>query len=223
MSERRERDDALLDDVRQVMNEPRAPQDFQRRLHEAVDAGFLDPPARRSRWPVAVAVAVAAAAVVAAVLAPRLLAPGDPAPEPEALQMRSGEGAPLAVDMSVLAVAGDAETSSWVHAGDEVQAGTWLRFHLEAPPGIHLVLARSGPDGDTEVFYRWPEEGGSTTRVARDGDIWYSVEERAGEQTFVCLASDAALDDDQVAAVAAGGEIEGVRVKRENLPVVVME
>lgn len=223
MSDRRDRDDALLDDVRQVMGEPRAPQDFHRRLHEAVDAGFLDPPRARRRWPVVLIVAAAVAAALAAVVAPRLLARRAPAEEPEALQMRSGEGAPLAVDMSVLAVAGDAETSTWVHAGDEIEAGTWLRFRVEAPPGIHLALARTGADGDTEVFYRWPEDGGSTTRVARDGDIWYSVEERAGEQTFVCLASDSTLDDTQVAAAAGGADIVGVRIKRENLPVVVME
>jgi hypothetical protein len=219
MSTDRERDDALLADVREVMDRPRAPDAFHRRLHEAVDAGFLDPPRRRRRWPVVLAVAAAAAAVVAAVLVPRLLATRDASSDPDALRMRSADGVPLAVEMSVLAVAEEGSSSAWVHAGDAVASGTWLRFRVEAPPGVHLALVRLGDD--VEVFYRWPLEGGTEARVARDGDVWYSVEGVAGEQTFVCVATDRSLDQEQAAHVALGGELAGERTRVLRLPVVV--
>ncbi len=221
MSADRERDDALLADVREVMDRPRAPDDFHRRLHEAVDAGFLDPPRRRRRWPVALAVAMSAAAVLAAVVMPRLLATRDAGPDTEALQMRSADGVPLAVEMSVLAVAEEGSSSAWVHAGDAVAPGTWLRFRVEAPPGVHLALARLGEE--VEIFYRWPQEGGTEARVARDGDVWYSVEGLVGEQTFACVAADRSMDEGQVALAAHGGELAGERVRVLRLPVVVVE
>lgn len=219
MSVERDRDDALLADARDVMDGPRAPDDFHRRLHEAVDAGFLDPPRRRRRWPLVLAIAVPVAAALVAVLLPRLLATRDAQPRPDALQMRSADGIPLAVEMSVLAVVEEGATSSWVHTGDTLAAATWLRFRVEAPPGVHLALARLGED--VEIFYRWPQEGGTGARVARDGDVWYSLEGSAGEQTFVCVAADRALDEEQILLVAAGGELVEERTRVHRLPVVV--
>lgn len=219
MSADRGRDDALLDDLCEVMDGPRAPADFHRRLHEAVDAGFLDPPRHQRRWPLAVA--VSAAAVLAAVVMPRLLATHTAPTEPAALQMRSADGVPLAVEMSVLAVVEEGASSSWVHAGDTLTAGTWLRFRVEAPPGVHVALARLGED--VEVFYRWPQEGGTGVRVARDGDVWYSTEGNVGEQTFACVATDRTLGEDEVALVVRGGELVDGRTRVQRLPVLVVE
>lgn len=223
MSADRRQDETLLDDVREVMQRPAAPAAFHRRLHEAVDAGFLDPPSTRRRWPIALALAAAAAAAVGVVVVPRILAePGTPA-EPAALQIRSADGVPLAMEMSALAVVEEDAASSWVHAGDEIPARAWLRFRVEAPPGVHLVLARVGEDSEIEVFYRWPQEGGTHARVARDGDVWYSLDGRSGEQTFVCVASDGPLSSAQVASVARDGEVQDLRARLERLPVVVVE
>ena len=221
MTAGRDRDEALLADVRDVMSEPRAPDSFHERLHDAVDAGFLDPPRSKRVWPIGLAVGVAAAAVLFVAVSPRFFTPSTV--DVDTLQVRSADGIPLAVEMSVLTVAGEGDSSSWVHAGDSILATNWLRFRLEAPPGVFLILARSDPSGEVEVFYRWPQEGETVARVARDGDIWYSLEGRSAEQTFLCLAADRGLDDSDVGRVVGKELISDTRVKVERLPVVVME
>lgn len=220
MSTEHDRDDALLADVREVMDRPHAPDDFHRRLHEAVDAGFLDPPLRRRRWPLALGIAAAVAAAVLLILLPRLRVADDARLPPEALQMRAADGIPLAVEMSVLAVVEEGASSSWVHAGDTLAEGTWLRFRVESPPGVHLALARLGED--LEIFYRWPQEGGTGARVARDGDVWYALEGVTGEQTFVCVATDQPLGDEQVRSVASDREPADERTRVVRLPLVVV-
>jgi len=216
---RAELDETLAGDVRDVFAKPRAPDEFTRRLHDAVDAGFLEPVPRRRRWPLILA--AAAAACVALALAPRLWRSA-PDPDPSGLQMRSADGIPLAVEMSVLAVSAEGAVTDWVHAGDEVTADAWLRFRLQAPPGVHLSLVRSADEGDMDVFYRWPQEGEDASRVSRDGDVWYSLSSLQGEQTFVCVASDKPLDEHSLTGALGGETVGGARIRIERLPLRVM-
>ena len=208
-------DERLAGDVRAVFDEPRAPAEFSDRLHDAVDAGFLDPHPRHRRWPVVLT--VAAAACVALVFAPRLW-PTTPEPTPGDLQMRSADGIPLAVEMSVLAVSDEGAVTDWVHAGDEVTADAWLRFRLQAPPGVHLSLVRSTDNGTVDIFYRWPQEGDDASRVSRDGDVWYSLADLQGDQTFVCIASDQPLDDRLLTGALAGEAAGEARFRVDRLP-----
>ena len=199
---RRPDDGELLEDLQAGLRMPTAPPEFTHRMHEAIDAGFLDPPARRSRWPWAVAgVALAAAASVALVLWTR--PPEVPASDPATWQMRGTE-VPLAVEMGILAVSADGESTSWIHAGDTVAPDAWLRFQLVSPPAVYLALYRTDGRGEPDLFYRWPEDVEAGDRVSRDGDVWYSLEGATGEQTFVCVASDRRLSDAQVVAAFDG-------------------
>lgn len=208
------RDDELVDDLQAGLRMPSPPAGFERRLHEAIDAGFLDPPIRRRRWPLVVAVAgFAAAASVAAVLWLR-----PPPPDPTTWQPR-GADVPLAVEMRVLSVSADGESTTWVRPGDTIDEDGWLRFQLQAPPGVHLALARRGPDGDLDLFYRWPDATPAADRVSRDGDVWYSVEGIDGEHTFGCVASDRRLPDERVAAAMAGAAGDEDRLEVENIAV----
>jgi hypothetical protein len=209
-----DRDEQLLDDLQAGLRTPTPPASLERRMHEAIDAGFLDPPARRRRWPlVAAAAAFAAAASVAAVLWLR-----PPAPDPTAWQPR-GADMPLAVEMRVLSVSADGESTTWVRPGDTIDENSWLRFQLQTPPGVHLALARRGPDGELDLFYRWPDSTPAADRVSRDGDVWYSVEGIDGEHTFGCVASDRRLPDDQVAVALTGGTGDEDRLEVENIAV----
>ncbi len=214
---RPEGDDVLLDDLRAGLRMPRAPAGFERRMHEAIDAGFLDPPVRRRRWPIVVAAAaLAAAACVTAVL--WLRPPPPAASDPSTWQMR-GTGAPLAVEMSVMAVSADGESTRWLHPGDPVDGDAWLRFQVQSPPGVFLALTRRGADGSTELFYRWPEDDQTVDRVSRDGDVWYAIEGSAGDQTFTCVASETRLTRGRIAAALDGTLGDDVRVQLKSIAI----
>lgn len=207
----------LMEDLRAGLRMPRAPAEFTHRLHEAIDAGFLDPPVRRARWPYAViGVALAAAASVALVLWTR--PPDTPATDPATWQMR-GADVPLAVEMGILAVSSDGESTSWIHAGDSVAQDAWLRFQLVSPPAVYLALYRADEGGRIDLFYRWPEDVETGDRVSRDGDVWYSLDGATGEQTFVCVASDQGLTDSQVVAAADGTLSGETRVQVKSIAI----
>lgn len=207
----------LLEDLQAGLRMPRTPAEFTHRMHEAIDAGFLDPPARRPRWPYAVAgVTLAAAASVVLVLWTR--PPDTPASDPATWQMR-GADVPLAVEMGILAVSSDGESTSWIHAGDTVAQDSWLRFQLVSPPAVYLALYRSDTQGPFDLFYRWPEDVKTGERVSRDGDVWYSLEGATGEQTFVCVASDQRLSDAQVAAAFDGTAPGEIRVQVKSVAI----
>lgn len=208
-----ELDETIAEDVRAVFDEPRSPTGFSDRLHDAVDAGFLDPSPRRRLWPIAVTAAVAAG--IALALAPRLWRTE---PSPADLQMRSTDGIPLAVEMSVLAVSDEGAVTEWVHAGDEVAADAWLRFRLQAPPGVHLSLIHVTGTGALDIVYQWPVEGDDVSRVSRDGDVWYPLADLRGEQTFVCITSDQPLDERLLARAMEGEAAGEARVRVDRLP-----
>ncbi len=209
-----ERDEQLLDDLRSGLRMPSPPAGFERRMHEAIDAGFLDPPRRRARWPLAAA--GAALAVAASVALALWLRP--PPPDPSGWQARGGE-VPLAVEMRLLSVSADGESTTWVQPGDTVASDRWLRFQLQSPPGVHLALARQAPDGGLDLFYRWPEDDPGADRVSRDGDVWYSVEGISGNQTFGCVASDRRLPPDRIAAALRGDAGDDARLEVESIAV----
>lgn len=196
-------DEQLEQDLAVVLGAVRAPEGLYDDLHMEIDKGLADGrgPSGRQR----VVLVVLGAATTVAIAAAAMLMVLAPWRQPDAgLQMRGG--APPELEFAVMSVTESGDNPTWLHDGDPVPADRWLAFQVKASPEAEVVLVRFDGSSGPEVFGRTRAPAGADPLMEVEVGMGYRLATLAGHQSFGCAVAGEPLDDDQIAALVAGGE-----------------